>query len=150
MKAQRSGESGVSRRVASCSAGEGRQQSLTPVTLQSRIVINNVVSACVQSVQSVQIVARQQQAGRGEGEGERCCVLWVGLVGLRVGWVAGWLVGLLVVGVVLGGSATAAARRPGVGRYGTCTGLRWWRWRRVWAEIDFSVEVSLASLQFQR
>ena len=93
MKAQRSGESGVWLLARLVGAGS-RQQSLTPVTLQSRIVINNVVSACVQSVQSVQIVARQQ-AGRGEGEGERCCVLCV--VGW-VGWVAGWLVGLLVVG----------------------------------------------------
>jgi hypothetical protein len=83
------------RRVASCSAGEGRQQSLTPVTLQSRIVINNVVSACVQSVQSVQIIVARQQAGRG-GERESgvvCCVLWVGLVGLVVGLVVGCCVG---------------------------------------------------------
>ena len=39
-----------------------------------------------------------------------CCVLCVGLVGLVVGLVVGCC-------VVVGGPATAAARRPGVGRY---------------------------------
>jgi hypothetical protein len=91
MKAQRSGESGVWLLARLVGAGS-RQQSLTPVTLQSRIVINNVVSACVQSVQSVQIVARQQ-AGRGEGEGERCCVLCVVCCVLCVGLVVGCCVG---------------------------------------------------------
>jgi hypothetical protein len=51
-----------------------------------------------------------------------CCVLCV------VCCVLGWL-----LGVVLGGPATAAARRPGVGRY----------WHRPEVEVEAEVEAGV-------